>query len=129
MSLVGSEEVIGGIIAVLVTIYGVHKKFKSDSVESVNQKAEINIIEALIKQRDDALLISNDYREKLILTEKDIREIRNKLDLIEIENLKLLATIDRQESESSVLREIIHYLTDTVSITRQSIESNNNEPD
>lgn len=125
--MVGSEEIVGGIVAVLVAIYGVHKKFKSDGVESVNQKAEINIIESLIKQRDDAMKLSDSYREKLILSEGDIREIRNKLDLVEIENFKLLEKIDHNESESLVLREIINYLTDTVSITRQSIESNENK--
>ena len=57
------------------------------------------------------------------LNEKEIREIKIKLDTIEIEKLKLLEKLDESESESAVLRQIIEYLTDTVAITRQSIET------
>lgn len=122
ISMLAMEEVIGGIIAILAAIYGVHKKLKSDSVETANQRAEINIIEALTKQRDDAVSLSNSYRDLLLLSEKEIREVKNKLDSIEIENIKLLEKLDKSESDMSVLKNIIDYLTDTVSITRQSIE-------
>lgn len=122
-SLLQSEEVIGGIAAILVTIYGVHKKLKSDAVESTNQRAEVNIIEQLIKQRDDALVLSDKYHEQVLLNEKEIREIKINLDTIEIEKIKLLEKLDESESESAVLRQIIEYLTDTVAITRQSIET------
>ena len=50
LSMLQIEEIIGGIAAILVTIYGVHKKLKSDAVETVNQRAEVNIIEQLIKR-------------------------------------------------------------------------------
>lgn len=122
ISVLGTEEVIGGIIAILAAIYGVHKKLKQDSVESINQKAEINIIESLTKQRDDALALSDKYRDRSVLTENEVRDLRNKLDGIEYENIKLLEKIDAQEAEVAVLKDIIKYLTDTVSITRQSIE-------
>src|SRR5690606_33047247 len=101
-SLLQSEEVIGGIAAILVTIYGVHKKLKSDAVESTNQREEVNIIEQLIKQRDDALVLSDKYHEQVLLNEKEIREIKIKLDTIEIEKLKLLEKLDESESESAV---------------------------
>lgn len=123
LSILGSEEIIGGIFVIIAGIYGVHKKLKADGVETVNQKAEINVIEALIKQRDDALTISDGYREKLMLNEDDLRELHNKINQIEIEKLKLLEKIDQLEAESTVLRDIIEYLTDTVSITRKSIEN------
>ena len=122
ISVLGTEEVIGGIIAILAAIYGVHKKLKQDSVESINQKAEINIIESLTKQRDDALTLSDKYRDRSVLTENEVRDLRNKLDGIEYENIKLLEKVDAQEAEVAVLKDIIKYLTDTVSITRQSIE-------
>ena len=35
--------------------------------------------------------------------------------------------LDEQESQSAVLKQIIEYLTDTVAITRQSIETSNPE--
>ena len=89
-----SEEVIGGIAAIFVTIYGVHKKLKSDAVETVNQRAEVNIIEQLIKQRDDALALSDKYHDQVLLNEKEMREIKIKLDTIEIERLKLLEKLD-----------------------------------
>ena len=122
ISVLGTEEVIGGIVAILAAIYGVHKKLKQDSVETTNQKAEINIIESLTKQRDDALTLSDKYRDRSVLTENEVRDLRNKLDGIEYENIKLLEKIDAQEAEVAVLKDIIKYLTDTVSITRQSIE-------
>lgn len=122
ISVLGTEEVIGGIIAILAAIYGVHKKLKQDSVETTNQKAEINIIESLTKQRDDALALSDKYRDRSVLTENEVRDLRNKLDGIEYENIKLLEKVDAQEAEVAVLKDIIKYLTDTVSITRQSIE-------
>ncbi len=127
LSMLQSEEIIGGIAAILVTIYGVHKKLKSDAVETVNQRAEVNIIEQLIKQRDDALALSDKYHDQVLLNEKEIREIKIKLDTIEIERLKLLEKLDEQESQSAVLKQIIEYLTDTVAITRQSIETSNPE--
>ena len=123
ISMLQSEEVIGGIAAILITIYGVHKKLRYDAVENVNQKAEVNIIEQLIKQRDDAITLSDKYHAQVILHENDIREIRKQLDMIEIEKIKLLEKLDEQEAESAVLKQIIEYLTDTVAITRQSIEN------
>ena len=122
ISVLGTEEVIGGIVAILAAIYGVHKKLKQDSVETTNQKAEINIIESLTKQRDDALALSDKYRDRSVLAENEVRDLRNKLDGIEYENIKLLEKVDAQEAEVAVLKDIIKYLTDTVSITRQSIE-------
>ena len=58
-----------------------------------------------------------------LLHENDIREIKKQLDMIEIEKIKLLEKLDEQEAESAVLKQIIEYLTDTVAITRQSIEN------
>ena len=122
LSVVGTEEIIGGIMVIIASIYGVHKKLKSDIVELTNQKAEINVIETLIKQRDDAIIISDSYREKLILNETDLRVLHIKINQIELEKLKLLEHVDMLEAESSILRDIIDYLTDTVSITRKTIE-------
>lgn len=123
--MLSSEEVVGGAVALLITVYGVYKKLKSDNVESANQRAEIDIISVLTKQRDDYVSLSDRYRESLILTEKEIREIRNSLQILEFEKVKLMESLDKKDAELDVLREIINYLTDTVSVAREVLENSN----
>ena len=118
------EEVIGGAVALLTTCYVVFKKIKSDNVESVNQKAEIDIINILTKQRDDYVAMSDKYRESLIATEKEIREIKNNLQSLEFEKLKLMEKLDKKDAELDTLRQIITYLTDTLSVARELINTN-----
>lgn len=118
------QEVIGGLIATCIALYGIHRKFKADGVENANQKAEIDIIGSLNKQRDDAILLSDKYRDALLKAEELIREIRELLYQKELENIKLIEKIDMYEAEIETLKELINYLTDTVSVARQSIESN-----
>lgn len=125
ISVISAEGVIGGIIAILAAIYGVHRKLKADNVENVNQKAEINIIEMLIKQRDDAISLSDKYRDRFVLTEHETMDMKSKLDLSIHENIKLLEKLDARDAEIEVLKDIVKYLTETVSITRQSIEESN----
>lgn len=125
LTALASEEVVGGVVAIFAAIYAVHKKLKSDTVETANQKAEVNIIEALTKQRDDAIKIADTYRERLLLTEMEVRDISKKLDSIENEKIALLEKMDHLEAESALLREIIEYLTDTVDITRKTIDTYN----
>lgn len=124
--MLSSEEVVGGAVALLITVYGVYKKLKSDNVESANQRAEIDIISVLTKQRDDYVSLSDRYRESLILTENEIREIRNCLQILEFEKVKLMESLDKKDAELDVLREIINYLTDTVSVAREVLENSNN---
>lgn len=128
LSMLQGEEILGGIVAILVTIYGVHKKLRSDAVETVNQKAEVNIIEQLIKQRDDAISLSDKYRERAILNENEMRDIKIKLDAIEFDRIRLLERLDEAEADSDVLRNIIEYLTGTIQITRETIETNTSSP-
>lgn len=123
------EEVIGGAVALLTTCYVVFKKIKSDNVESVNQKAEIDIINILTKQRDDYITMTDKYRESLISTEKEIREIKNNLHSLEFEKLKLMEKLDKKDAELDILRQIITYLTDTLSVARELINTNNNSSD
>ena len=123
------EEVIGGAVALLTTCYVVFKKIKSDNVESVNQKAEIDIINILTKQRDDYITMTDKYRESLISTEKEIREIKNNLHSLEFEKLKLMEKLDKKDAELDILRQIITYLTDTLSVARELINTNNNSID
>lgn len=127
ISVIGTEEVVGGIVAILVAIYGVHKRLKSDSVENTNQKAEINIIESLIKQRDDAISLSDKYRDRCVIIENEMLDIKSRLDLNIHENIKLLEKLDARDAEIEVLKDIVRYLTETVSITRQSIEESTHE--
>lgn len=119
-----NEEVIGGAVALLTTCYVVFKKFKSDTVEIANQKAEINIINILTKQRDDYVAMSDKYRESLIATEKEIREIKNILQSLEFEKIKLIEKLDKKDSELDILRQIISYLKDTVAVARELIDTN-----
>ena len=118
------EEVIGGVVALLTTCYVVFKKIKSDTVEIANQKAEIDIINILTKQRDDYVAMSDKYRESLIATEKEIREIKNNLQSLEFEKLKLMEKLDKKDTELNILRQIISYLTDTVAVARELIDTN-----
>ena len=118
------EEVIGGVIALLTTGYVVFKKIKADNVENANQKAEIDIINILTKQRDDYVAMSDKYRESLIATEKEIREIKNNLQSLEFEKLKLMEKLDNKDAELDTLRQIITYLTDTLSVARELINTN-----
>jgi predicted nuclease with TOPRIM domain len=119
-----NEEVIGGAVALLTTCYVVFKKIKSDTVEIANQKAEINIINILTKQRDDYVAMSDKYRESLIATEKEIREIKNILQSLEFEKIKLIEKLDKKDSELDLLRQIISYLKDTVAVARELIDTN-----
>lgn len=119
------EQMIGGLVAILVTIYGVYKKFKNDNVTDAYQRSEINIFDSLSKQRDDLIILSDKYRELLNLAENDIREIKNKLSMTEIENSKLIERLGEAEAEIEVLRQILQYINDSVSVTRQSLEENN----
>jgi predicted nuclease with TOPRIM domain len=102
----------------------VFKKIKSDNVEIANQKAEIDIINILTKQRDDYVAMSDKYRESLIATEKEIREIKNNLQSLEFEKLKLMEKLDKKDTELDILRQIISYLTDTVAVARELIDTN-----
>lgn len=119
------EQAIGGLAAILVAIYGVYKKFKTDNVVDAYQRSEINIFDSLSKQRDDLIILSDKYRELLNLAETEIREIRNKLSTTEFENLKLIEKLGEAEAEIEVLRQIIQYINDSVAVTRQSLEENN----
>ena len=123
-SSLAGEEVIGGVVALLTTCYVVFKKIKSDTVEIANQKAEIDIINILTKQRDDYVAMSDKYRESLIATEKEIREIKNNLQSLEFEKLKLMEKLDKKDAELDTLRQIITYLTDTLSVARELINTN-----
>ena len=118
------EKVIGGVVALLTACYVVFKKIKADNVENANQKAEIDIINILTKQRDDYVAMSDKYRESLIATEKEIREIKNNLQSLEFEKLKLMEKLDKQDTELDTLRQIISYLTDTVAVARELIDDN-----
>ncbi len=118
------EKVIGGVVALLTACYVVFKKIKSDHVEIANQKAEIDIINILTKQRDDYVAMSDKYRESLIATEKEIREIKNNLQSLEFEKLKLMEKLDKKDTELNILRQIISYLTDTVAVARELIDTN-----
>ena len=118
------EEVIGGVVALLTACYVVFKKIKADNVENANQKAEIDIINILTKQRDDYVAMSDKYRESLIAIEKEIREIKNNLQSLEFEKLKLMEKLDKKDSELDTLRQIITYLTDTLSVARELINTN-----
>lgn len=119
------EQIVGGLVAISVTIYGVYNKFKNDNVTDTHQRSEINIFESLSKQRDDLVVISDKYRELLTLAESDIRDIKQRLMVAEIENSKLIERLGEAESEIEVLRQILQYINDSVSITRQSLEENN----
>ena len=118
------EEVIGGVVALLTACYVAFKKIKADNVENANQKAEIGIINILTKQRDDYVAMSDKYRESLIATEKEIREIKNNLQSLEFEKLKLMEKLDKKDAELDTLRQIITYLTDTLSVARELINTN-----
>lgn len=125
-TVINTEEIVGGAVALLIAVYGVYRKLKSDTVESANQKAEIDIISILTKQRDDYVSMSDKYRESLLLKESEILEIRNKLQILEFEKIKLMETLDKKDAELDVLRQIIDYLTDTVSVAREVIENSDN---
>lgn len=118
------EQVIGGIVAVLVAIYGIYKKLKSDGVADSYQRTEFSVIDSLGKQRDDLITLSDKYRELLNVAEAEIREIKAKLTVAEIENIKLIEKLGEAEAEIEVLRQILEYLNDSVSITLESLESN-----
>lgn len=124
-SLPPMEQVIGGIAAILVTIYGVYKKFKTDNVTDTYQRTEINIVESLSKQRDDLLTLSDKYRVLLTTAENEIRDIKTKLSMAEFENSKLIERLSEAEAEIEVLKQILQYINDSVSVTRQSLEANN----
>lgn len=124
-SLPPMEQVIGGIAAILVTIYGVYKKFKTDNVTNTYQRTEINIVESLSKQRDDLLTLSDKYRVLLTTAENEIRDIKTKLSMAEFENSKLIERLSEAEAEIEVLKQILQYINDSVSVTRQSLEANN----
>lgn len=124
-SLPPMEQVIGGIAAILVTIYGVYKKFKTDNVTDTYQRSEINIVESLSKQRDDLLTLSDKYRILLTTAENEIRDIKTKLSMAEFENSKLIERLSEAEAEIEVLKQILQYINDSVSVTRQSLEANN----
>lgn len=123
-SLPPMEQIIGGIAAILVTIYGVYKKFKSDNVTDTYQRSEIDIFESLSKQRDDLIILSDKYRELLTTAENEIREIKNNLSTYELENSKLIQRLSEAEAEIEVLKQILQYINDSVSVTRQSLEAN-----
>jgi uncharacterized coiled-coil DUF342 family protein len=122
--LAGNEEFIGGIVAMLVTFYGVYKKMKADNVESVNQRAEIGIIEALTKQRDDAIELSEKYKTKIDTLEREVFELKKDANSAEISKNKLVDELAESESKTEMLSQLVEYLSETVSIARQSIESN-----
>lgn len=116
------EEIFGGILVILGAVYGVQKKLKSDGVISTHQKAEINIIETLTKQRDDCITLAERYRELLISAEVEIRGQRTKIDSLDNDNLKLLEKLSNAEAEIEILRQLLQYISDTVAIARTTIE-------
>lgn len=123
-----TESVVGGLIALFAAIYAVYRRFQSDKVSDTNLRAEINIIEVLSKQRDDAIEMSNKYRELLNICEEDARNKDGEINqsTININNLKIV------EIENTMLRDIINALTDTIISTSANIDiiaSNEDTPD
>lgn len=118
-----SEEVIGGLFALSATIYAIHRKFKSDTVEDANNKSEVNIIEVLTKQRDDAIMMADKLRDQVLVVDAEVRELHKQTTINAAEKQILLEKIDDLESELSMLHDIIEYLTDTVDITRKTLDS------
>jgi hypothetical protein len=122
--LAGNEEFVGGIVAIIVTFYGVYKKMKADNVESVNQRAEIGIIDALTKQRDDALELSEKYKNKIDTLEQEIFDLKKDVNTNDISKTKLVEELAEAEAKAEVMSQLVEYLSETVSIARQSIENN-----
>lgn len=121
------EQIIGGICATLVAIYGVYKRFKHDDVTDNYQRSEVAVLDTLGRQRDNLIVLSDKYRSLLDLAESEIRELKSKLTMAEIENIKLIEKLSEAEAEIEVLRQILEYLNDSVSLTRQSLELKKND--
>lgn len=116
------ETILGGILALLAAAYGVKKKLGADKVESVNTTSNLNSIEILTKQRDDAVTLSNHYRDLLKSAEDAYRLISTKID--ELEQLAIIDKnkIEMLKAENEMLKDIIHYFT--ISIEQTSNEIN-----
>lgn len=116
------ETILGGILALLAAAYGVKKKLGADKVESANTTSNLNSIEILTKQRDDAVTLSNHYRDLLKSAEDAYRLISTKID--ELEQLAIIDKnkIEMLKAENEMLKDIIHYFT--ISIEQTSNEIN-----
>lgn len=119
------EEVMGGIVAILSAIYAIHKKTDSTTVENVSQKAEVNIIESLTKQRDDSIDMYEKYREKFVLCEAELQKTKRLLAELEIEALDHLESIDTLKSEVELLKSMIKYMNESIELINNGIISNN----
>ena len=73
------------------------------------------MLESLGKQRDDLIDLSDKYRSLLDLAETEIRDLKSKLTLAEIENIKLIEKLSEAEAEIEILRQILEYLNESVS--------------
>lgn len=116
------QEAIGGIITVAIAIYGVKKKLEVDKVELTNQRSEINIIETLMKQRDDALLEVTEAKEKIESQQHDYFEFKEKIIELEYTIKKLNDELDSKNTEIETLRDIIQTLHDTIEEIKRYVQ-------
>lgn len=116
------QEAIGGLIAVAIAIYGVKKKLEVDKVELTNQRSEINIIETLMKQRDDTLLEIQKAKEKIESHENSYFELKTKILELEFTIKKLTNELDSKNAEIETLRDIIQTLHDTIEEIKRYVE-------
>lgn len=122
-----SETVVGGIAGLLASIYAVWQKLSQNKVDVANQKAEVNIIETITKQRDDAISMYEKYRNLYLQIETEHQKLKAKLDDIETDSLDYLKRIDTLNDEIEALKDIIKYMSDSIELIDISHNDANNK--
>lgn len=122
-----AEEIIGGIIAIIIGVGWARKKFSFDNLEITKSNTERELIEILrtqiIASSNDVTEIKNQFNE----LEKKTKDIARERDEALKDNDLYKEDIKRLENKITILEGIIQRLTDALEITSAKLNDSDDD--
>lgn len=122
-----AEEIIGGIIAIIIGVGWARKKFSFDNLEITKSNTERELIEILrtqiITSSNDVTEIKNQFNE----LEKKTKDIARERDEALKDNDLYKEDIKRLENKITILEGIIQRLTDALEITSAKLNDSDDD--
>lgn len=124
-----AEEIIGGLVAIIIGVGWVRKKFSFDNLEITKSNTERELIDILrnqiISSSNDVTEIKNQFND----LEKKSKEIGRERDEALKDNELYKDDIKRLDNKITILEGIIHRLTDALEITSAKLNEDNESDD
>lgn len=122
-----AEEIIGGIVAIIIGVGWARKKFSFDNLEITKSNTERELIEILrtqiIASSNDVTEIKNQFNE----LEKKTKDIARERDEALKDNDLYKEDIKRLENKITILEGIIQRLTDALEITSAKLNDSDDD--